>query len=387
MRSVRDAVVGNLSELCHFPLVIVGLLTLCFTGCATSKPTATLPHDSTLVAHVSPDKTYHKVLMLKMDHDPRGVQGKVVAALKSMGFDVEFLSLEEVPAERQGSGFFVGDQGHILTCAHVVGEETNATVWSGGQLLYANVLRVDTNVDAALLKLESQPTNHVEQLFIDPNASLKMGEEVFTIGFPLSDILGKSPRLTKGLVSSTVGLHDDPKSVQVSVEIQAGSSGSPLLNDNGEVVGMIDSTLNAMNVLWRTQGTLPQNVNFAIKPDILSQFLKDGGVSNGVPAGEKSKIAFDQVKDSVVLVRSGHVLPGQEEINELWCRIRYQYLWDLYWRFGTFYLEFFDAKTGKLVLRAGQRNDTLATEGGVIRQALRAAHKWLAPDAPPPATD
>jgi len=374
MRHPEEIEMNSFQRLRRFVAVIPGVITVLVSGCATPK--------ATLTANYSVEKNYRKVYLVKADDDPRNVQPKVVARLQGMGFEVEVMDPDAPSRERQGSGFVVSDQGHILTCAHVVGAETNATVWLGGERLYADVVKTDTNSDVALLKLESPVTNHLQRLTINFDAPPTMGQEVYTIGFPLSDILGTSPRLTRGLVSSDVGLRDDPKQVQISVEVQAGNSGSPLLNNDGEVVGMINSTLNAWNVMAATHGALPQNVNFAIKAGGLSSFVKEAGLPVDRGSGEKTKLSFDHVKDAVVLVCNGRVLPGKEQTGELWCRITYHYFWDMYWRFQVFYLEFFDAKTGKLILKAGQYGDSLGTEDATIKRTFKRIGEKLNPGPP-----
>ncbi|HXI85108.1 MAG TPA: serine protease [Verrucomicrobiae bacterium] len=356
----------------RFLAAILGGITVLVSGCATPQ--------ATLTANYSPEKHYRKIYMVRMDNDPREVQPKVVARLQGMGFEVELMDPDKPGRESQGSGFVISDQGHVLTCAHVVGDEKTATIWLAGERMYADVVQADTNTDIALLKLETPVTNQVLRLVIDSTAPPTMGQEVYTIGFPLSEILGTSPRLAKGLVSSNVGMHDDPKQIQVSVEVQAGNSGSPLLNENGDVVGMINSTLSPMNVMAVTHGTLPQNVNFAIKPDALSDFVKQAGISGDRGNAEKTKLSFDRVKDSVVLVRSGRILPGEELSDELWCRINYHYFWDMYWRFQIFYLEFFDAKTGKLILKAGQYGDSLGTEDATIKRTFKRIREKFNPN-------
>jgi serine protease Do len=190
--------------------LIFGCLSL--TGCVTSK--------AVLTNNYSPTNHYEKVYMVAMDsaHDPRGVQPKVAEKLRAMGLEVELVDPENAK-DRQGSGFIVTEQGHILTCAHAVGSEKEATIWLGGERIYADVVQVDTNDDIALLKPQTELTNQVQRLWIIGDAKVTMGQDVFTIGFPLTDILGKSARLTKGLVSATVGVQDDPKQLQVSAEV------------------------------------------------------------------------------------------------------------------------------------------------------------------------
>jgi hypothetical protein len=338
-----------------------------------------------LTNNYSPTNHYEKVYMAAMDpvHDPRGVQPKVAEKLRAMGLEVELVDPENV-RDRQGTGFIVTEQGHILTCAHAVGSEKEATIWLGGERIYADVIQVDTNNDIALLKPQTALTNQIQRLWIMADAKATMGQDVFTIGFPLTDILGKSARLTKGLVSATVGAQDDPKQLQVSAEVQPGNSGSPLLDENGKVIGMINSSLNAAGVFASTGGALPQNVNFAVKANVLADFLKEAGLP-AAPTGDgaTAKQTFDQVKDSVVLVRSGKVLPGDEERSELWCRIHYVYFWDLYWRFRYFSLDFYDGKTHKLVLRASQDGDNFNPEDATIKSTCKKVRKQLFPDSVP----
>jgi S1-C subfamily serine protease len=96
------------------------------------------------------------------------------------------------------------------------------------------------------------------------SATARLGEDVYAIGYPLTDILGEAIRVTNGSISALQGIEADPRYYQVSIPIQPGNSGGPVLNDHGEVVGVITAQLNAIGVARQT-GSLPQNVNFAAK--------------------------------------------------------------------------------------------------------------------------
>jgi S1-C subfamily serine protease len=74
-------------------------------------------------------------------------------------------------------------------------------------------------------------------------------------------------------------LRDDSRYLQVSAPVQPGNSGGPLLDQNGNVVGVVSAKLNALNVMVATNGDIPQNVNFAIKGTLATSFLE----SNRVP--------------------------------------------------------------------------------------------------------
>ena len=107
---------------------------------------------------------------------------------------------------------------------------------------------------------------------IGDSSKMRMSDEVFTIGYPASWLLGKNPKYTKGKVNALSEINDDPRVFQVSVQIQPGNSGGPLFNSKGEVIGITQAALDP-KVAIGTFGTLPQNVNYAIKSTYISALL------------------------------------------------------------------------------------------------------------------
>src|SRR5208283_1893121 len=83
---------------------------------------------------------------------------------------------------------------------------------------------------------------------------------------------------TQGNVTATNGIGDDSRYLQISAPVQAGNSGGPLLDQNGNLVGVVSSKLNALKVAIQ-DGDLPQNVNFAIKSAMLTTFLDSNRIS------------------------------------------------------------------------------------------------------------
>jgi serine protease Do len=315
--------------------------------------------------------------------DPRKVLPKVEEKLRALGFEVIAPKAGE-PISSQGSGFIIDEKGHVLTCAHVLSGKTNATVWNGTNRFSAIVVNVDTNCDMALLRLEN-PTRSFTPLTFSAETNLSMGQDVFTMGFPLSDVLGSAPRLTKGLLSSTVGMGDNPNFVQISAEVQSGNSGGPLLNGRSEVVGLVTSTLNPINVLARTGTTLPQNVNFAAKPDVMRNFLTQSGIAPKTAATNEPAGSFDQVKNSLALVRAGYVSAEGATVKEAVCVVNYIYFWDMWYRFRAFQLDFNDLKNGERILRAGQYGDKVFTgEDAVIDSVIAEVGRNFFPNQTPP---
>ena len=172
-----------------------------------------------------------------------------------------------------GTGWFVGE-GKIVTCDHVIGDSTNILVESridGIQRMPARVLVRDRANDIVLLSVAQNLTWGSLPL---SSSGPMLGEKVFTIGLPHSDLLGVAPKFTDGTVSSLSGYQDDPRVLQISVPVQSGNSGGPLCNMQGEVIGIVSHKLSAAKVFAWT-GDLPQNVNYAIKADYLECLLPD----------------------------------------------------------------------------------------------------------------
>jgi S1-C subfamily serine protease len=97
-----------------------------------------------------------------------------------------------------------------------------------------------------------------------PHRSAKMGQDVFTVGFPNPGLQGVSAKYTKGTVSSLTGFQDDLRLYQISVPIQPGNSGGALLDEHGNILGVVIAMLNAKKT-FEISGSLPQNVNYAVK--------------------------------------------------------------------------------------------------------------------------
>jgi S1-C subfamily serine protease len=309
---------------------------------------------------------YRKVYVVEPKEDPRGVGPRVSARLKRIGFQVVELQQGSTPTEMQGTGFVITPAGHVLTCAHLVGSLTNATTWIGGQRYPCTVLSADTNLDLAVLLVTGTHPPFVP-LMIDSTNHYSLGQDAFSMGFPLAELLGKSPRLNKGMISATVGLDDDPKYVQFSAPVQPGNSGGPLLNEKCEVIGVIASTLNPMRVLAQSGGALPQNVNFAIKTDSIHDFLAAANIALPANGDEATVKSFDDAQKSLGLVRSGNVTEEDLKQRGVVCAYTYISLRGLRFRFRAVEVRFYDLKKGQLILKVGQyEDDPFSTEDGEL---------------------
>jgi S1-C subfamily serine protease len=170
-------------------------------------------------------------------------------------------------ATSQATAFAVTSDGRFLTAFHVVNEAKRITISCPGQeAVPATLSKSDQAADVAVLSI-GRPTVRYLPLIASP--VLMVGDPVFTVGFPVAAILGVEPKFTDGSISALSGPGDRVSLIQISVPVQPGNSGGPLVNNQGQVVGVVISSA-AVNAFLRGTGTLPQNINWAVKTDYAS---------------------------------------------------------------------------------------------------------------------
>lgn len=173
-----------------------------------------------------------------------------------------------------GTGFVVAER-RLLTNHHVaVGCAEMRVRTAGGTELVATVAATDEQRDLALLTVQGDPG---PALRFRSGPELRRGDAVVTYGFPLAGLLASGPTLTTGDVSALAGLRDNPRQIQISAPVQPGNSGGPLLDQGGNVIGVVVSKLNAQRIAQST-GDIPQNVNFAVRGTEAIDFLQRNGV-------------------------------------------------------------------------------------------------------------
>lgn len=209
----------------------------------------------------------------------------------------------ELKVHSTGSGFYANSNGDIITSHHVVEGCFSISIKHGSTETPATIHAADENVDIAILKTGKK--SPYSAAIADPSTNPLLGEDILTIGFPLSDILSSGPNLTTGNISALTGLKNESSSLQITAPVQPGNSGGPLLNKRGEVIGVVKSKLDAIG-LARHTGDIAQNVNFSVNNQSLTAFLKANNTnylnSNQIAPLETTKIADIASKYTVQII-------------------------------------------------------------------------------------
>ena len=230
-----------------------------------------------LLAGAQADKDARKnipVIERRLTPEQRAEGQRLAKAFKprqglSTGDPVSREGVTESRPEATGTGFFITEDGYLITNEHVTGEGASVRVLTAGGILQAKVVKVDRANDLALLKVEGR----FAALPVTMSRKVKLGGTVATVGFPNIGLQGFAPKLAKGEIASLSGAQDDARYFQISVPVQPGNSGGALVDERGNVVGVVSAKLNARAAL-STSGALPENVNYAVKSSYLLSFLE-----------------------------------------------------------------------------------------------------------------
>ena len=179
-----------------------------------------------------------------------------------------------------GTAFVVSRDAHALTNQHVIlGCKEVRVAGSDG---IAKVITSDSVNDLALLQF---PGKSIEMASLNAApGSLRQGEDVVVFGYPLNSMLSSGGNLTPGTLSALTGLGNNTNQIQITAPIQPGSSGSPVLDKKGNVIGVVSMKLDD-GVAAKATGQIPQNVNFAVNGQTTKAFLDANKVPYKVGGG------------------------------------------------------------------------------------------------------
>jgi TPR repeat protein len=220
----------------------------------------------------------------------------------SAGNDSSSMGIVQSRPEASGSGFFITEDGYLITNEHVAGKGAQVRLLTAAGIISAKVMKVDAANDLALLKAEGK----FASLPVATSRPVKLGGTVATVGFPNVDLQGFAPKFARGEIGSLSGPQDDARYFQISVPVQPGNSGGALVDERGNVVGVVCAKLSARAAL-SSSGALPENVNYAVKSSFLLGFLESvpevaGKLKEPNTKDMKFADVVEQAKGAAVLV-------------------------------------------------------------------------------------
>lgn len=240
----------------------------------------------------------------RADNSIRHFTSSAISMLKKYHSQYSSSPSSEKPQDKRGlftgTGFFISNDGYILTNSHVIEGSSSISVILNGKPVPATLIDHDESNDIALLKINKT----VDGLPIEIKTKTKQGAEIAVLGYPNIGLQGNEQKATFGYINANSGIQGDTRYFQISSPIQPGNSGSPLVNEKGVVVGIASATLNQTAAIKST-GTLAQNVNYAVKISYALPMLINHRVEYIEPAGQKTleKTALiESISNSIVLV-------------------------------------------------------------------------------------
>ena len=185
-----------------------------------------------------------------------------------------------------GTGFVVHPEGLVVTCAHVVEDVKEVVVKLQDRDFVGKVIAVDAKHDLALIKVSSdEPLRYLPFVQSVP----KLGTAARVFGFPLTDKLGGSMKLTTGTVTGIDDVYKDSPRLQLDATANPGNSGGPVTDNTGAVLGVVDSILAGVQV---------SDMSFAVPAKQLRQMLDQYKIPFRIAdSGVKDQLAVSSLED------------------------------------------------------------------------------------------
>ena len=173
-----------------------------------------------------------------------------------------------------GSGFAVSPDGYVITNNHVIEGCQEVIVHTKEKDIKTRIISFDPQNDLALLKGDFRP----ETVFALSNNRPELLQDIYVAGYPFGNAISSSIKVTKGIISSLTGIGNNFSNIQIDAALQSGNSGGPIIDDNGNVIAVAVSKLDAKYML-ENYGSIPENTNFGIKSSVVKSILDSNDVA------------------------------------------------------------------------------------------------------------
>jgi len=173
-----------------------------------------------------------------------------------------------------GSGFAVSFTGHVVTNNHVIDGCTYVKVHYKGKAIRSTILYRDQINDLAVLQGNFVPS----RVFKISRRNPKILQQIFVAGYPFGYRISSSIKVTKGIVSSLVGLGNNVSNIQIDAALQPGNSGGPIVDNKGNVIGVAVAKLDLKKAV-KEWGVVPENTNFGVKSSVVVNLLESNGIN------------------------------------------------------------------------------------------------------------
>ena len=336
-------------------LTVAVAMCLFFSGCVSSS----VLRDKRLNF---PENTVFYINTLR---DDRGVYPKLQEVLARHSIRSELVtSSREIPSSSQGessgTAFFIAPD-ILVTNAHVITDDEDIVFIKDGIEEKAELLYKNTQNDLAFLRTR---VFDIPYFRLAEQSEYGITQPIYVLGYPMSDILGNEIRVTNGIINSLSGVGGDTNKFQISAQVQPGNSGGPVINDSFTVVGVATSKLSDSFVV-STKNTIAQNVNFAIKSNIVTLFGNEFVSPEHMNYVESMN---DAIKATVKVASGGDFIP---EGKRYYLEFGYDASWDvIHYTADSMFMDCFDVETGDLVASTRKNYFTVSSLSTIAKSQM-----------------